>query len=191
MQRSGLVHISSMMAFATPPRVEAPDHTDAPWNSHWSKRCDHELRPRLIKYPSGIQRAKMQCIKCGVGVGNNIRMDGVAEQWDDELEQRAREDYLRCEREYKQKVDAFYKSQRGERSAEWWRLYNAYLQSDQWQDKRELVFERAGGICEACGQRPAVQVHHERYPQTFGLEPLWDLRAVCVPCHKIIHPHME
>jgi predicted HNH restriction endonuclease len=25
----------------------------------------------------------------------------------------------------------------------------------------------------------------------FGHEPLWDLRAVCVPCHKIIHPHMD
>jgi predicted HNH restriction endonuclease len=30
-----------------------------------------------------------------------------------------------------------------------------------------------------------------KYPEVFGLEPLWDLRAVCIPCHKIIHPHMR
>ena len=58
-------------------------------------------------------------------------------------------------------------------------------------DERELVFERCGGVCESCRQRSADQVHHLKYPDVFGLEPLWDLAAVCIPCHKIIHPHME
>lgn len=190
MQRTGLVHVSSMMAFATPSRPQVPDHTNAPWNTHWSKLCQHELRPRLKRYPSGM-RAKMQCIKCGQGVGANVRMAGVTELWDEDRERLTNEEYERCYAEWKQNNDAFYKAQRGERSAEWWRLYNEYLHSDQWQEKRRRVLERAGGVCESCLQRAAVQVHHERYPETFGLEPAWVLRAVCLSCHKIIHPHME
>lgn len=190
MQRSGLIHISSMVAFATPPKAVPPDHSEAPWNTHWSRTCQHDLVPRLKEYPSGI-RAKKQCLKCGQGVGGNVPMAGVTQAWDEQLEKRVNEEYERAERAYRAELDLYLKQSRGERSDQWWSEYNRYLRSAVWQTKRELVLQRCSGLCESCGQRRAVHVHHKKYPDVFGLEPLWDLVGVCVPCHRLIHPHME
>lgn len=190
MQRSGLIHISSMVAFATPPKAQPPDHDQAPWNTHWSRACAHDLVARLKQYPSGV-RAKRQCRKCGQGVGGNVAMAGVTEAWNEELEQQVASEYDELCREYKSQVDAYMRQSRGEQSREWWSEYNRYLRSSVWQVKRELVMERAGGMCECCLQREAEHVHHLKYPDTFGMEPAWELRAVCVPCHQIFHPHMR
>lgn len=182
--------ISSMTPFATPKRPQRANLTDPPWKTHWSKICNHELVPRLKKYETGL-RAKMQCIKCGRGVGGNIRMAGVVELWDEQLERNVLAEYQEEERKWKAENDAFLKWQQGEKTRDWWQCYNDYLLSSVWQAKRLLVLERAGNICESCGQARATQVHHMRYPDTFGLEPLWDLRAVCADCHELIHPHMR
>ena len=85
--------------------------------------------------------------------------------------------------------------QREESDRLWWRRYNTYLLTPTWQRKRALVFQRCGGICEGDGVNPAVQVHHLRYPQGcwpgspewIAQEKLFDLRAVCVRCHKELH----
>lgn len=61
-----------------------------------------------------------------------------------------------------------------------------YYSSESWREKRVLVMNRAGGVCEGCGLRDAAQVHHLHY-RTFGNEFLWDLRAVCRECHERIH----
>lgn len=190
MQRSGLIHVSSMMAFSTPQKAQAPDHEQAPWNTHWSRTCDHDLVARLKAYPSGV-RAKKQCRKCGQGVGGNVPMAGVSEVWDDELEQRVGAEYERACRAYRAELDLYLQQTRGKRSRDWWAEYNRYLRSAVWQAKRELVMERAGGLCECCLQRQAHHVHHLKYPDTFGMEPAWDLRAVCVSCHETFHPHMR
>lgn len=190
MQRVGLVNISSMFAFGTAPKAQPLDHAAAPWNTHWSQSCVHDLVPRLKQYPSGM-RAKMQCRKCGQGVGPNVAMRGVTEVWDEELEVRVSREYQSLCDEYRQRAANSSCELRGERSREWWEMYGRYLESPVWHTKRLLVLERCGGICECCGQADAQQVHHLKYPEVFGLEPLWDLRAVCIPCHKIIHPHMR
>jgi hypothetical protein len=64
--------------------------------------------------------------------------------------------------------------------------YEDYLESDEWKHRRELVIERAGGVCESCLERRATQVHHVNYHSLY-CEVLWDLRAVCKECHKKIH----
>lgn len=68
---------------------------------------------------------------------------------------------------------------------DWWRRYNAYLQSPAWQARRAAVFKRAKSICEACGKARAVEVHHKSY-RYVGCEPLFDLAAVCSDCHAFI-----
>lgn len=190
MQRAGLIHISSMMAVSTPAKATPPDHDSAPWNTHWMRRCEHDLVARLKQYPHGV-RAKRQCIKCGQGVGGNVPMAGVTEPWDDALEREVLSQYEAECSQYRSQVDDYYRSQRGEKSREWWSEYNRYLRSPVWRVKRELVMERCGGVCECCLQREADHVHHLKYPDTFGMEPAWDLRAVCVPCHELFHPHMR
>ena len=190
MQRSGLVHISSMVAFATPPKADLPAHDRAPWNTHWSRKCEHDLVARLKQYPSGL-RAKRQCKKCGQGVGCNVAMAGVTELWDEDLEREVASEYEAACGEYKSQVDLYTQQARGEKSREWWSEYNRYLRSSVWLVKRELVMQRAGGVCECCLERNAEQVHHLKYPETFGMEPAWELRAVCIPCHENFHPHMR
>lgn len=190
-QRTGLVHISSMMPFATPEKPRRPDYETAPWVSHWSRTCDHDPVARLKHYASGV-RARMQCRKCGQGVGSQIAMKGVTDLWDEELETRVQNEYDAACKEWKRQADQFMQPHNVERPESWWELYDRYLKSAVWAAKRELVFRRCGGVCEACGQAAAEQVHHLKpYPDTFGLEPLWTLRAVCRPCHEIIHPHMR
>lgn len=66
------------------------------------------------------------------------------------------------------------------------REYAAYLMTPAWRARRDKVLKRAGGMCEGCGDRPAVQVHHLTYRRIFR-EMLFDLRAVCRECHEQIH----
>src|SRR5690606_1665469 len=48
--------------------------------------------------------------------------------------------------------------------------------------------ERAGWICEGCRTRPAEQVHHLTYSHVFD-ELLFQLVALCEPCHNKAHGH--
>lgn len=73
---------------------------------------------------------------------------------------------------------------------EFTRDYQEYIKSPKWKRKRELVLKRAGGMCEACGEAPAVEVHHHHYG-SLGNEYLWDLAAVCRPCHERITEEMR
>jgi len=64
--------------------------------------------------------------------------------------------------------------------------YSEYLQTPEWKDRWRLVMERAKGMCEGCGKSQARQVHHLTYEHA-GDEFLWELRAVCHPCHARVH----
>ena len=68
----------------------------------------------------------------------------------------------------------------------WQADYSRYLLSPAWRNKRFRVLERAGGVCEGCGERRATEVHHVTYRHV-GNEFLWELRAVCGECHSRIH----
>jgi hypothetical protein len=64
--------------------------------------------------------------------------------------------------------------------------YGCYLKSEAWQDKRRLVMERCGGICEDCGYLLATQVHHLTYRRV-GAERSADLQGLCRRCHLAAH----
>jgi 5-methylcytosine-specific restriction endonuclease McrA len=64
--------------------------------------------------------------------------------------------------------------------------YYRYLETPAWRVKRDRVMRRAGGICEACGVARANEVHHLTYARVFE-EPLYDLVAICSPCHRRVH----
>lgn len=60
-----------------------------------------------------------------------------------------------------------------------------------WGQMRKQAWARAGGVCEVCGQRPAVEVHH-RIPGRFFKSAedsnfLPNLVCVCGPCHHAEH----
>lgn len=78
------------------------------------------------------------------------------------------------------------RAERVERDAQWWRDYDAYLQSPEWAERRRRVLRRAGGICEGCLTNRATQVHHLTYARVRA-EMLFDLVAICGDCHERIH----
>jgi hypothetical protein len=71
-------------------------------------------------------------------------------------------------------------------NAKWWADYNCYLKSPAWRERSQAVLRRAGGTCEGCLKRRAVQVHHLSYAHVCD-EFLWELRAVCLECHERWH----
>ncbi|GHF30654.1 MULTISPECIES: HNH endonuclease [Actinomycetes] len=53
---------------------------------------------------------------------------------------------------------------------------------------RDIVHTRSGGVCEKCGRRPAVEVHHRTGRQMGGSREPWinqpsNLLDLCDPCH--------
>jgi len=64
--------------------------------------------------------------------------------------------------------------------------YYAYLETPKWREKRQAVLRRANHVCEGCGLARATQAHHLTYEHIFD-EFLWELRAVCKPCHDRAH----
>jgi hypothetical protein len=63
--------------------------------------------------------------------------------------------------------------------------YADYLASRQWRWIRGRVLERAKGICEACRDAPATQIHHRSYSRaTLRGRRLDFLVACCHRCHE-------
>ena len=57
---------------------------------------------------------------------------------------------------------------------------------------RNLVRARSGGVCEGCGIRRAVQIHHRQYISRGGTDDLVNLLDLCGSgnhsgCHGIAH----
>lgn len=64
--------------------------------------------------------------------------------------------------------------------------YERYINSEEWQAKREQRMALDNHTCQICGlQRSPLQVHHLSYAH-FGNEPMGDLITVCKTCHEII-----
>ena len=53
-------------------------------------------------------------------------------------------------------------------------------------EAREKAFARSGGLCQLCGQQPAVEAHHwaQKYPPAHKTTAD-DLTALCADCHYI------
>ncbi|TEA78656.1 HNH endonuclease [Allopusillimonas ginsengisoli] len=145
--------------------------------------CEHEntiIRRRQIK--NGAFQYTHQCLRCGEPVGNPIAKvkaeamhGGPVPDWDVALQ----EDW-----EQRRQLSAQAASKAGE--AEFWENYNAYLQSDEWKEKRRLVLERDNHLCQGCRRRNATQVHHLTYKHV-GRELLFELISICDKCHEVAH----
>lgn len=49
------------------------------------------------------------------------------------------------------------------------------------------LWERSYGMCEVCGDEPAVHAHHKLRRSQGGGNSLDNLLAVCPSCHRMIH----
>lgn len=160
----------------------ATQATYDPKSSPWY--CEHaETQVRKRTQSDGRTVACRQCLRCGASLGNvaknRVPYVAVLPAWDEALQKSWRE---RGQTEFDQR--------RQDEQDAFWKWYNAYLLSPEWRVLRSKVLKRADGVCEGCGERPAVQVHHLTYARV-GKEMLFDLVAVCQFCHDRIHEDRE
>ena len=139
---------------------------------------------------SHCNQIKLQCLDCGMSVGNPIRHAAIApevlatiEEFDEEfrtLMTERRSEILK--EEWRQKnlewVETF-----PERHAK----YINYLNTPEWRQKRQLVIDREQGLCQGCRAAAISEVHHASY-KTLGNELLFQLVGLCSPCHRRAHP---
>lgn len=148
--------------------------------------CAHrqtELRRAVQADGRAVHR--LQCLECG-------ELTGPAAKQDKSVPAPPDEDTALLQRFQAEKtadrarvVQDHVRRQR-KQGSEWRQRYNAYLETPHWQAKRDLVFKRAGRICEGCGTRPAEQVHHLTYRNAFDAF-LFQLVAICKECHDRYH----
>ena len=85
------------------------------------------------------------------------------------------------------------KTEKSEEEKELYRKYQRYLKSDKFKEIREIVFERDGNRCCACGRGvgdgAVLNCHHRSYDHLFHEEEndYQDLRTLCQTCHRAIH----
>ena len=64
--------------------------------------------------------------------------------------------------------------------------YEAYLETEQFDNIRQAVFNRDGRKCVVCGSTDILQAHHLTYRNVYN-EPTQDLITLCKTCHSIFH----
>ena len=132
---------------------------------------------------NGVIFVKLQCLRCGSPVGSQFAHNDLERRpqdyppWDQALADK-----------YREELTAHYESVRNNRNRKFWDWYNGYLNTQKWRTLKQRILERANWTCEACGTAEAGQVHHTTYDHV-GDEALWELRAVCTPCHDRLHAY--
>lgn len=63
--------------------------------------------------------------------------------------------------------------------------YQEYLKSETWLAKRAVALERALHRCQICNTGRDLEVHHRKYPETLGQEPVEDLTVLCHKHHSM------
>jgi protein-arginine kinase activator protein McsA len=141
--------------------------------------CEHDdapLRMRRIR-GGGIQYVR-QCQRCGSAIGNAVKQAEVTTlpaDFDDTLQER-----------WASGVRARILQQRDEATEFRREEYQRYLLTPEWAQKRKAVLERERYVCQGCARGRATEVHHLTYSNV-GDELLFQLVAVCGPCHRKTH----
>ncbi|MFS2325012.1 hypothetical protein U2P60_06275 [Brucella sp. H1_1004] len=155
--------------------------------AHRQAVCSDHPETDLVRLPTsnGGEQIRRQCRKCGHLLGGAKKRELGHENLPlPNFELKSGYEAQR-DREYNRIFQKHAKLQ-FEKSNSWFRDYSAYLESDEWREKRQLVFKRSGGMCEGCGSATATQVHHLTYEHAKA-EFLFELVAVCDACHDRLH----
>jgi hypothetical protein len=153
--------------------------------------CLHEttdLRRKQLR-DERIQFVK-QCVTCGEQTSTAIKREVVALEQDPDLipqfDKSLRLGWQEKRKIAEQQAIGVHHETNLEDRQNFWDWYEQYLVSPEWQEKRKLVLQRAAGLCEGCRTSPAREVHHLTYRHA-GNEFLFELAALCLPCHNRIH----
>ncbi len=150
-----------------------------------ARKCKHpEFVVKRVIWDDGRPAYRKYCDTCGLPQGSWIAQKNLGELSqipDGDAQQHSAYEDQRIS-EWKEIALRHYRHQNSEDRL----AYDQYLKSPEWRAKSLKVINRAGGICEGCLERKATQAHHVSYRHIFA-EFLWELRAVCEPCHHRAH----
>jgi hypothetical protein len=140
---------------------------------------------------AGKNHVRNQCQSCGTIKSNSVGGYSAHEKTMLPLADKNRNEETQ-ERRYSLRTQLYerYRDRLNRRQFQketlWWKAYKAYLETPKWREKSMLVLERENYLCQACRKRRATQAHHLTY-EFLGHEPLFQLVAVCKPCHEHLH----
>lgn len=162
--------------------------------NHWiieEVKCDHELS--LVKFiqSNNAVKARKQCQKCYQFDGSDIGKFSKEEresfpEANIYLKEKLQSDKWNTHRELFNRRREGLQSLQDQKNTLWWKDYKQYLSTDKWRKKSQAVLQRDNYLCQACLLRTATQAHHKSY-EFMGQEPLFDLIAICEPCHEHLH----
>lgn len=69
--------------------------------------------------------------------------------------------------------------------------YLEYLDSRTWARIRDKALERDKYECSICHSPHNLEVHHLKYPDVLGTEPISDLMTLCRECHKKLEDYKK
>lgn len=143
--------------------------------------CDFKFAKQAKS--NGDWMLKQQCSNCGQSAGKTFKFELIG----------GKQNLFKIPLFDEEKLQAYYDRQQQKRQADYAveldekrKVYYEYLKSDKWKLKRDKVMLRDKNVCQACLTRTATDVHHLTYERIYN-EPLFDLVAICRPCHEKIH----
>jgi hypothetical protein len=151
--------------------------------------CTHTPDHRIWTLSNGTKQIVLQCTTCGETVSSAIaRAKFTPEQiasfppLDKVFQEKMRQEKIAAQVKAAQERSLVYALDRIRHTQK----YHDYLLTPKWQAKRIAVLKRDGFICRGCLTAEATQAHHLTYDHVFD-ELLFELIAVCVPCHERAH----
>jgi hypothetical protein len=155
-----------------------------------AEECTHERQDlRWSTNAIGARHLRMQCLECGLLIGNarsgKTAPEGISDE-DTELLTR----YLAKRRQQLRSIYHKHQELQLRQQTDFRSQHAEYLKSPAWRRKRSKVFERSGGLCEGCREQPAKEVHHLTY-EHWQNELLFELVALCPVCHLLCHDDFE
>ncbi len=168
-------------------------------NCSFDKKCNPHYTFRT--YQSGITHCKTQCEKCGNSFGQPISKKDIDSP---EIKPFDEERYKQCIENIQKPLSElsaiqqrlievrrsikkdFYEKHLKIEFLNVENIYNQYLASTHWQNKRAVVLSRDNYMCRYCEKSKATQVHHLSYAN-LGNESEFELISVCYSCHQLIH----
>ena len=146
--------------------------------------CQHEkCEPRRHVKSNGITVVRLQCLTCGRSLRELPKADYQVELlqvFDPSIQER-------IEAVQNQEYQAEQELNRAKNS-DWWKGYNAYLETDHWRRIREVVILRDHN-CQICFHSRATQAHHIGYEsyRKIGKSFAVECVGICSSCHDSIH----
>lgn len=148
--------------------------------------CEHDMQPVVYILADGRDAIKKTCTKC------YFKADKFDKKSDHDITKLPRRDNEESGKmvsesmaEMRELKCMLYMSRHQDLQVDRKADYKEYMRSPEWKAKRLLIMQRDGYTCQICRGK-ALDVHHLTY-KNFKKEYLFELVALCRPCHENVY----